>query len=256
MLSAGISTAVSACTERWPRKYRLPSLHLNRQITIYLLTASDHLDPSLTLWDAVQDIYTTNPTQKTCHRVCTLSRSHAAPYASPASLKYVGHEVGIDVTVGSRCETFRTGQVSSWPKILLGSTNGRTLTLFLSSKHIVTNRDKTWHFRESWCMSRDVWFFFFRKNRKTWVANNLFLLMCLPSDKVHHELQRWSLPEKKTSFTFGKSDFDVNLQTPPNRRIKEQNEKIGRTYFLWKRGLTQCHESQFYFFVINELCIR
>ena len=38
----------------------------------------DHVDPSLPLWDVVQDLYSTDPSQETCPRSCRLYGSHAA----------------------------------------------------------------------------------------------------------------------------------------------------------------------------------
>ena len=41
----------------------------------------DNLDPNLPLWDVVQDLHSTGPTQETCPRSCRLYGSHPATRA-------------------------------------------------------------------------------------------------------------------------------------------------------------------------------
>ena len=62
----------------------------------------DHLDPSLPLWDAVQDLYSTDPTEEPCPGPCRLYGSHPATWArsyrpgNRSALKDLDHVVEID----------------------------------------------------------------------------------------------------------------------------------------------------------------
>ena len=61
----------------------------------------DHLVPHLPLWEVVQDLHSTDPTQETRTRPCRLYRSHSATWARSSkignisALKDLDHEMGI-----------------------------------------------------------------------------------------------------------------------------------------------------------------